>query len=455
MDRCRTRRQHVHASCAVLVTALFFGSLPISGENVPDRPQPAACLSTLLGSLTHMLDPAVAIATSALMSTVLLVLLGSLLRSGIPGVLEWFAANLAMVIALPLILMRGRIPDAVSVVAANILMALSAVTYYAGCARFLGRPARWPALTASLLPIGIALVYWRYVVDSIPMRVLVTTLFSTVACVAVALLVLRHRPRGRSAYPYWVTAVMALLFALCQLARGIYFMTLDGVSSPLMFASTGNVILLVAGAAIMPTLSMSAMMMVHNVLLADAREAANRDFLTGARSRKGFEAAVRAQLAEAGRQGLPVSLLIVDLDHFKSINDTLGHAGGDDVLREFVRVTQMQLRRSDVLGRLGGEEFAVLLPATEVDDAWRFAERLRTAIIAQPVTTRAGPCAYTISGGLAGWRSGETLDHLSTRADLALYEAKRSGRNRVCVHQATRSANALSSQDSVERAPVS
>ncbi|WP_231716706.1 GGDEF domain-containing protein [Burkholderia ubonensis] len=388
------------------------------------------------------------------MSTVLLVLLGSLLRSGIPGVLEWFAANVGMVIALPLILMRGRIPDTLSVVIANLLMALSAVTYYAGCARFLGRPARWPALTVSLVPLGIALVYWRYVVDSIPIRVLVTALFSSAVCVAVALLVLRHRPSGRSAYPYWVTAVIAFLFALCQVARGIYFMTLNGVSSPLMFATTGSVILLVAGAAIMPTLSMSAMMMVHDVLLADAREAANRDFLTGALSRKGFEAVARALLVKAGRQGLPISLLIVDLDHFKSINDTLGHVGGDTVLREFVRVTQMQLRRGDVLGRIGGEEFAVLLPATGLDDARRFAERLRNAAIAQPVATVAGPCIYSISGGLAAWRSGETLDHLSRRADTALYEAKRSGRNRVCIHEAMRSANPVPSQDRVERASI-
>ena len=401
-----------------------------------------------------MLDPAVAIATSALMSTVLLVLLGSLLRSGIPGVREWFAANLGMVVALSFILLRGRIPDALSVVAANMLMALSAVTYYAGCARFLGRPARWPLLSASLLPLGFALVYWRYAVDSIPIRVLATTLFSAVVCVAVALLVLRHRPSGRSAYPYWVTTVTAFLFALCQLARGIYFMTLDGGSSPLMFASTGSVILLVAGAAIMPTLSMSAMMMVHNVLLADAREAANRDFLTGALSRKGFEALARTQLGEAGRKSLPVSLLIVDLDHFKSINDTLGHAGGDAVLREFVRVTQMQLRRSDVLGRMGGEEFAVLLPATEPDDAQRLAERLRKAVIAKPVITGSGSCTYSISVGIASWRSGETLDPLSTRADNALYEAKRSGRNRVCVHRATRGANDVTSQGSVEGASV-
>jgi len=227
-------------------------------------------------------------------------------------------------------------------------------------------------------------------------------------------------------------------------------MTLDGVSSPLMFASAGNVILLVAGAAIMPMLSMSAMMMVHDVLLADARDAANRDFLTGALSRKGFEAVAHAQLAEAGRQGLQMSLLIVDLDHFKSVNDRLGHAGGDAVLREFVRVTQMQLRPNDVLGRMGGEEFSVLLPATEPYDAWCLAERLRNAVAGQAVTTPAGPCTYTISGGLACWQSAETLDHFSRRADAALYEAKRSGRNRVCISQATRHANVPQSRGSVE-----
>ncbi|RAS26430.1 GGDEF domain-containing protein [Paraburkholderia bryophila] len=399
-----------------------------------------------------MLDPAVAVATAALMSLVLLVLLGSLLRSGMPGVREWFAANLGIVVALPLILMRGSIPEFLSVVIANLVMALSAVTYYAGCAQFLGRPARWPLLSASLAPLGIALIYWRYVVDSIPVRVLATTLFTAAVCLATAYLVVRYRPRGRSAYPYWVTAAMALLFALCQLARGVYFMTLNGVSNPVMFASTGSVILLVAATAIMPTLSMSAMMMVHNVLLADARDAANRDFLTGALSRKGFEAIARTRLEEADRHGLPVSLLIVDLDHFKSINDTFGHAGGDTVLREFVRVAHLQLRRSDALGRLGGEEFAVLLPATQPDDALRFAERLRQAVAAQPVTTVGGPCAYSISGGLAGWMPGETLDRLSARSDLALYDAKRAGRDRICVHQPGTHAAGKPSRDSAEPA---
>jgi diguanylate cyclase (GGDEF)-like protein len=429
---------------------------------VPLQLQPTTSISSdgrltvdaLQAGASSMLDPAVAIATSALMCMVLLVLLGSLLRSGMPGVLEWFAANLGIVIALPLILMRGRISDVLSVVVANLLMALSGVTYYAGCARFLRRPTRWPVLIAPLLPLGAALVYWRYVNDSIPNRVLVTTLFTAGICLATARLVLRHRPDGRVAYPYWVTAIMALIFGVCQLARGIYFMTLDGASNPVMFASPGNVLLLVAGAAVMPTLSMSAMMMVHDALLADARDAANRDFLTGALSRKGFETIARTRLAEAGRQGLPVSLLIIDLDHFKSINDTFGHAGGDAVLREFVRVMHLQLRRGDALGRMGGEEFAVLLPATELDDAMRLAERLRSAVVAQPATTTAGPCPYSISGGLAAWRAGETLDRLSARADAALYDAKRAGRNRMCVHQPATTAAARPARDSVEESTV-
>ncbi|RQS71615.1 GGDEF domain-containing protein [Burkholderia sp. Bp8963] len=387
-----------------------------------------------------MLDPVVAIATSALMSLILAALLVSLLRSGIPGVPDWLAANLLMVVALPLVLLRGRISDAVSVVVANQLMALATILFYVGCARFLRRRVRWPVMAAALVAISVALVYWRYAVDSIPMRVLATTLFSAAYCIAGALLVVRHRPAGRSAYPYWATATLALTFGVCQVARGLYFMTLSGASNVLMFASTWNVVLLTIGAAVMPTLSMTAMMMVHDMLLSDARDAADRDFLTGALSRKGFEAAALQLSDTALGRGIPISLLIVDLDHFKAINDTFGHAGGDTVLREFVRAARLQLTRSDVLGRIGGEEFAVLLADAAPADALRLAERLRHAVAGQPVATGAGPCAYSISGGIAGWRAGDTLDRVNARADAALYEAKRAGRNRICVHRERRDA---------------
>ncbi|MGM3277689.1 GGDEF domain-containing protein [Ralstonia sp. 24A2] len=390
-----------------------------------------------------MLDPGVAIATSALMSFVLLVLLGSLLRAGKPGVAEWFGANLAVVLALPMLLLRGTIPDELSVVAANVLLALGGAAYYAGCARFLGRRPHWPILLAGVAAVGVAVIYWRYAIDSIPMRVFSTTLFSAAFCTALAWMLVRHPPAGRPTYPYRVTAAIAFTFGACQLARGIYFLTLDTASSPSMFSTAGSVLLLVIAAAIMPILSMSAMLMMHDALLADAREAANRDFLTGALSRKGFETLARRYVDRLQMQAGTLSLLILDLDHFKRINDTLGHAGGDAVLRAFVQMAQAQSRPTDMLGRIGGEEFALLLPETSLDNAMHLAERLRKAAAAQMVAIGAQVHHYSLSGGVACWQAGESFDRLSVRADRALYDAKHQGRNRICAADVTYAAGVV------------
>ncbi|MBA9843967.1 MAG: GGDEF domain-containing protein [Ralstonia sp.] len=380
-----------------------------------------------------MLDPGVAIATSALMSFVLLGLLGSLLRAGKAGIAEWFGANLAVVVALPLILLRGKIPDGLSVVVANVLLALGGAAYYAGCARFLGRRPQWPILLAGVTAVGVAVIYWRYAVDSIPMRVFSTTLFSGAFCTALVWMLLRHSPAGRSTYPYRVTAIIAFVFGVCQLIRGVYFLTLHAASNPSMFATAGSVLLLVVAAAIMPILSMSAMLMVHDALLADARDAANRDFLTGALSRQGFEALARRHVGRVLRHARPLALLILDLDHFKRINDTLGHAAGDAVLRAFVQMAQAQLRPTDVLGRIGGEEFALLLPDTDSGNAMHLADRLRKAAAAHVVMAGAQSCRYSLSGGVAVWQPGESFDRLSARADRALYDAKYQGRDRICA----------------------
>ncbi|GLU33688.1 GGDEF domain-containing protein [Trinickia caryophylli] len=382
-----------------------------------------------------MTGASVALATTGLMSLIMLALLGSLLRSGIPGVHEWLAANAAMVASLPLILLRGAIPDFFSIVVANGLVALAGVTFHAGCARFLKRPVSWVGRAAVVAAACAAMAYWRYTADSIPMRVLAMSVFTSGICVAIALTVWRHRAPGRGAYPYRLTASMALFFAVSQMIRGAYFMTLVSASSPLMFATTGNVILLSIGAAVMPVLSMCAMMMVHAALLSEARDAADHDFLTGALSRKGFEAYVLARLAEAERSRAPLSLVLVDLDRFKAVNDTFGHAGGDEVLRAFVTLAQAHLRAGDALGRMGGEEFGVLLPRTDLIEAREIAERLRCEVHRAPVATESGICRYSISAGAARWSPGLSFDHLARHADLALYEAKVSGRDRVCAYE--------------------
>lgn len=375
----------------------------------------------------------VAIATTWLLGLLMLPLLGSLLRSGVPGIKEWLSANGVLIVALPLLLLRGHIPDVVSIVVANVLVALAGILLYAGFAHFLHRPARWPLLFACVAMTAPAFAYWRYVVDSIPVRVAISTGFTAAICIAIAVVVARYRRVGRARYTYVATMVVTVLFAVSQAARGIYFMTLGHISNALTFDTTVNVVLLCVGAAIMPVLLMCAMMMVHAALLSEARDAVNRDFLTGALSREGFASVARVLLEQADRSRSPLACLIVDLDHFKAINDTFGHIGGDKVLCEFVALVRSTLRAGDALGRIGGEEFAILMPGVTLDRARALAERLRNAAMLHAVVTDSGTCTYSLSGGLAIRLPGETLDQLMMRADRALYQAKVAGRNRLCV----------------------
>jgi diguanylate cyclase (GGDEF)-like protein/PAS domain S-box-containing protein len=162
------------------------------------------------------------------------------------------------------------------------------------------------------------------------------------------------------------------------------------------------------------------------------------DTLTGLPNRRSFLSRLEGTLAEARRShGHGGALLMLDIDHFKRVNDTWGHAIGDEVLQHFADVVRQGLRRGDAAGRLGGEEFAVLLPATGLDDACALAERLRERVAASPAATGAGEVAVTVSIGVAGFDGGSATSLLS-RADEALYAAKGAGRDRVFVAGAGR-----------------
>src|SRR5262249_5609226 len=136
------------------------------------------------------------------------------------------------------------------------------------------------------------------------------------------------------------------------------------------------------------------------------------------------------------RYGRPLALALIDLDHFKQINDTHGHGVGDAVIRSAVRACLASLRAIDRMGRIGGEEFAVLLPETNREGAAIVAERLRAAVAALAVEIEgATPIATTASVGVAALGEGDAtrIDALIARADRALYAAKRGGRNRVVI----------------------
>jgi diguanylate cyclase (GGDEF)-like protein/PAS domain S-box-containing protein len=162
----------------------------------------------------------------------------------------------------------------------------------------------------------------------------------------------------------------------------------------------------------------------------ELRRLAQEDMLTGIANRRAFSTEAERALHAAERSGLPLTLLLLDLDHFKRINDTHGHNVGDEVLRELAQRMLQVLRKSDLAGRWGGEEFSALLQG-EAEAARTVAERLREAVAGRPFDTGAGPLAVTLSGGCAAWRPGDTLAALVARADAALYAAKAQGRNQV------------------------
>jgi diguanylate cyclase (GGDEF)-like protein/PAS domain S-box-containing protein len=158
---------------------------------------------------------------------------------------------------------------------------------------------------------------------------------------------------------------------------------------------------------------------------------ATTDPLTGALNRRAFEERAEQELQRARRQGSPLCLALLDLDHFKRINDQHGHPVGDEVLRRFSRLCQQQARRTDLFARYGGEEFIFLLPDTDADAARHLLERLRLALAALDIATPNGTLRVSVSIGLASIGANDDLHRLQGVADAALYRAKRQGRNRV------------------------
>lgn len=167
------------------------------------------------------------------------------------------------------------------------------------------------------------------------------------------------------------------------------------------------------------------------------QDLASRDPLTEVLNARAYYAACDQSIHQSQRSQQPFSVLFVDLDHFKSINDNHGHAVGDEVLRLVARTLGDHLRRSDLLGRIGGEEFSVFLPGTDLNGARQVAEQLRKAIESHPLTAGDRPLQVTASIGVAVCSQKEhSMQAIQQRADEAMYKAKQAGRNRVATIEA-------------------
>jgi diguanylate cyclase (GGDEF)-like protein len=164
-----------------------------------------------------------------------------------------------------------------------------------------------------------------------------------------------------------------------------------------------------------------------------ARVVARTDPLTGMANRSQLDASLPLMLASSADSGQPLSLMFLDLDRFKTINDQHGHAFGDDCLAAFAAILRAHVRGSDLLTRYGGEEVVLVLPGASIEHAADIAETLRAAVEREGREVQGRPVALTVSIGVAAWHSGETDAELMARADAALYRAKHQGRNRVVI----------------------
>ena len=386
-----------------------------------------------------MSDPITIIGISSLSALLSLIVMGSLARNRLPGTLEWCWSNALYALGMVLTISQSVLPPVLSIVLANACTGGATALQLVGLRRFFRRQTSVPLLVGAWLLMLILIGYFHYDVDDFSARVVVFSLYHGVLHIGTTATLLRHRPRNRPKYAYlFMLGICVTAVIMNTLRGGAYLAGLVPPTGPFV-ATPLHVVFLAIGTLSTPAMTIGMIMMAHDRMSAALERHANIDFLTDLPGRRAFADIAEKECLRAARFGRPLAIAMLDLDYFKQINDRLGHAVGDSVLTHFARLLPPSVRANDVCARIGGEEFAVLLPETDVFAATDVVDRLRTKLLADPcwVGTRAIP--FTFSAGIATFRPGDNLESLMARADHALYSAKHDGRNRTVAYAPNRS----------------
>lgn len=368
------------------------------------------------------LDPVSMSTMAGLMSLVIGALLLGLPRrypERIPGLRAWGMALLMYAVGTASYLLDHVLPTGLATVPGNALLIFGFALLMAGTRRFLGRPKPRAAL---LWLCGVSLgviAFFQFVVPDYRMRISVFT--GTLAFIALAhlRLVLRHGQGGASRFMAGVLACLSLV----MLARGVLTWWVDRPDMHIYTPSSVQGVYVASYAFAVLLLGVGVLFMATERVRAEFEYMATHDGLTQALTRRSWMSRAEQALAEPGQP--LVAVLMLDLDHFKRINDAQGHQAGDRVLATLARVMADALPPGAALGRYGGEEFVILLQGDAATQALEVAEHLRLAVQARALGT-------TVSIGLAlAGTADRSLDLLIQRADRALYRAKGQGRNQV------------------------
>lgn len=349
-----------------------------------------------------------------------------------PGILHWALGGLlyamGYLLGFLLLSIALQVPGWLATSMANNLMSLGQIMILLGVQRFLGRKAWYWALALPLVAFLMALFP---ALRQFPTPFIIDTVLLSLPCLIAAWMLWRDKQHGM-ALVQRATATLLGLMGLFLVGRAGYLLLTRAISGS--FDQHAMQILAFLTAMVFSfLLTMALVLMVFRSREIHLREVARRDSLTGLRNRYALNEISHREMSLAQRHEFPLSVISIDLDHFKHINDRHGHACGDQVLKQTAIELSDEFRDSDLLFRVGGEEFLVLLPLTGLDEARTAAERVRQRLATTTLRGKGGePLQVTASLGVAEIDPGhEDWDSALQRVDLALYRAKESGRNQV------------------------
>jgi diguanylate cyclase (GGDEF)-like protein len=374
------------------------------------------------------IDPRTVILLAGVMSGFMAVIVFALKRSyppAIKGMGDW-AMALGMVAVGSIVAFGfGTLPDGVSMIVPRLLLPLGLFWAYVGTQRFFGiTPRFWPWVLL-IAAVVLVQIWFTRVEPSYHMRLVLST--SLASCLFFAFVNLMRAQGLTSFARVLVTGVMAsmLLILVMRLVTSFFW----PVGNNILDTSPQHLVYVTSFSFLIVLLSVGFVLLAAERLHAEVAYLASHDSLTNALTRRHMNEVCAQELVRSQRNGQSMALLIMDLDHFKAVNDAHGHQRGDQVLVDFVAKVNALLRRPDQLARFGGEEFVALLPETSLEEALSVAERIREACAVASAAT-APSCTVSI-GVTTNQRTGDSVDALIARADSAMYLAKARGRNRV------------------------
>lgn len=343
----------------------------------------------------------------------------------------WGIANILGGIGVCVVALRGFVPDIFTIVIGNALIILSYSLNAKGTLDFCHRKVGW-AWVAAPAGLWLALSFWPAFISSVEWRLIVGSAFVTAASftAAFALWTLKDE--------HLVTRKPAAVWLFCHGCIFVIRMIPPFIStvpaSNEIAASPIMTLIMLESLVHVTLISFLQLSLIKDRAEERYRRVAETDVLTGQPNRRAFMDRADKLVRESDHW--PACMLVIDVDRFKAINDSVGHAGGDAVLVKVAETIRSHLRSTDTFGRIGGEEFAALLPNTTLQSAAVLAEGLRARIAGLAIPAAGETVHVSVSIGVSAVAGGKPdLDHLIDRADACLYEAKRTGRNRVVARE--------------------